>query len=193
MLPRIITVTPNPSLDRTLIVPAVRLDEVLRATATRVDPGGKGFNVARALAALGMQSTPIAYLGGDTGAALEAMMAAAGAPVEPIAIAGATRTCYVVSDAAGTHHLKVNEAGPEVSAAEENALFDALEARVRMSDLCVLAGSLPRGVDDDFYEQLVDMLNGRGARPCARRQRPCAGDGAGSAPLPRQTERARSE
>ncbi|EOD64807.1 1-phosphofructokinase, partial [Amycolatopsis vancoresmycina DSM 44592] len=45
----IVTVTPNPSLDRTLRLAELRRGEVLRASAVRLDPGGKGVNVARAL------------------------------------------------------------------------------------------------------------------------------------------------
>ena len=44
----IITVTPNPSIDRTVLVDTLSPGEVNRATTTRVDPGGKGVNVARA-------------------------------------------------------------------------------------------------------------------------------------------------
>ena len=53
----IYTVTLNPAVDRELTVPAIEFDSVLRATASRVDSGGKGFNVARALAALGADVT----------------------------------------------------------------------------------------------------------------------------------------
>ncbi|MFC8987829.1 1-phosphofructokinase, partial [Streptomyces sp. NPDC057115] len=47
----ILTVTPNPSLDRTYEVPSLARGEVVRATGERVDPGGKGVNVSRAVAA----------------------------------------------------------------------------------------------------------------------------------------------
>ncbi|MYW28620.1 1-phosphofructokinase, partial [Streptomyces sp. SID2119] len=43
----ILTVTPNPSLDRTYELPDLVRGTVLRATADRVDPGGKGVNVSR--------------------------------------------------------------------------------------------------------------------------------------------------
>ncbi|GAA3818695.1 hypothetical protein GCM10022380_41780 [Amycolatopsis tucumanensis] len=52
----IVTVTPNPSLDHTVEVDALRRGEVLRAGPSRLDPGGKGVNVARALAAHGRKT-----------------------------------------------------------------------------------------------------------------------------------------
>ena len=56
----ILTVTPNPSLDRTYEVPALDRGEVLRATGDRMDPGGKGVNVSRAVAAAGHRTVAVA-------------------------------------------------------------------------------------------------------------------------------------
>ena len=52
----ILTVTPNPSLDRTYEVPSLERGEVIRATGERMDPGGKGVNVSRAVAAAGRRT-----------------------------------------------------------------------------------------------------------------------------------------
>ncbi|KPV47770.1 ribokinase, partial [Kouleothrix aurantiaca] len=65
----IYTVTLNPALDRELAVAAVAFDEVLRATDSRVDCGGKGFNVSRMLASLGAESVALGFAGGRTGEA----------------------------------------------------------------------------------------------------------------------------
>ena len=73
----IVTVTLNPTLDKTLSVPALRPGEVHRARFLRQDIGGKGINVSRALAALGVASIPIGFLGGATGRAMRDGLAAA--------------------------------------------------------------------------------------------------------------------
>jgi 1-phosphofructokinase len=49
----IVTLTPNPSIDRAIVIDALLRGEVHRATSSRIDPGGKGVNVGRALAAQG--------------------------------------------------------------------------------------------------------------------------------------------
>ena len=66
----IITVTLNPSLDRTIEVAALTRGAMVRASATRLDPGGKGVNVARALAAHGIATCAVVPLGGPEGAQL---------------------------------------------------------------------------------------------------------------------------
>lgn len=162
-MPRILTLTPNPGLDVTVTVPEVQLDTVLRASATRVDPGGKGFNVARALSALGMESVALAPLGGHAGARMVEMLAAHRVAIQVVPIAQETRSCYVVTDAAGTRHLKVNEPGPMLTGAEGASLIAAVDAAAQAGDFWVLAGSLPPGLPADFFAQLIRLLQRRGA------------------------------
>lgn len=49
----IVSLTPNPSIDRAIVIDALLRGEVHRATSSRIDPGGKGVNVSRALAGPG--------------------------------------------------------------------------------------------------------------------------------------------
>lgn len=154
----IYTVTPNPGLDRTLTVPAIIHNEVLRASEVRMDVGGKGFNVARALKALGMESTALGFLGGATGRMLEDGLAALGIRGEFVHIADETRTNFVVTDPLGVDHVKVNEAGPLINAAELASFYTLVEQRLQPGDFWVLSGSLARGLPVDFYAHLVRTI-----------------------------------
>ena len=60
----VLCLTPNPALDRTLTVSDLRLGTVARAPSARVAAGGKGVNVARALAALGTEPLCMGRSGG---------------------------------------------------------------------------------------------------------------------------------
>src|SRR3954452_5122069 len=134
----IYTVTLNPALDRELTVPALVFDDVLRATETRVDCGGKGFNVARMLAALGAESVALGFAGGHTGAMLQDGLAALGIATDFVWIAGETRTNISIVTTDYDRHIKVNEAGPTISASEQAALVQRVRERVRSGDLWVL-------------------------------------------------------
>ena len=70
----IVTLTPNPSLDRAITIPDLRRGEVIRATSSRVDPGGKGVNVARALAAQGADTLAVFPSGGPEGHLMEDLL-----------------------------------------------------------------------------------------------------------------------
>src|SRR5438132_8567511 len=64
----ILCVTLNPCLDKTLTVPPWRPGDSVRGRAVREVVGGKGNNVARALARLGCAARPVTFLGGPVGA-----------------------------------------------------------------------------------------------------------------------------
>ena len=63
----IYTVTLNPALDKTVEIPSFTTDGVNRITSIRTDPGGKGINVSKVVAALGSTSRVLGILGGSTG------------------------------------------------------------------------------------------------------------------------------
>ena len=65
----IYTVTLNPALDKTVEIPSFTTDGVNRITSIRTDPGGKGINVSKVVAALGSTSRALGILGGSTGVA----------------------------------------------------------------------------------------------------------------------------
>ena len=88
----IVTVTLNPSIDRTLTVPALIRGEVIRAESTMADPGGKGVNVTRFLTAHGTDSVAVLPAGGATGNALLGLLDDAGIPHRAIPIAGTPGT-----------------------------------------------------------------------------------------------------
>ncbi|MER5783396.1 1-phosphofructokinase [Streptomyces mobaraensis] len=159
----ILTVTPNPSLDRTYEVPALRRGAVLRAAADRVDPGGKGVNVSRAVAAAGHATTAVLPLGGAEGALLERLLREQGIDVTGVPVSGATRVNVAVAEPDGTL-TKVNAAGPELTAAEAEALLGSVGDRSAGADWIACCGSLPRGLAPEWYGRLVARAHAAGAR-----------------------------
>ncbi len=160
----IVTVTPNPALDRTLTVSRIVFNEVIRATDSRLDCGGKGFNVSRALAALGTESLAMGFIGGATGRWLEHGLRDLGIATDFVYIGGETRTNTVIIEASTGQYIKVNEAGPTVQAKEVAAFFERVRERVRADDIWVLSGALSPGISPDFYTRLTALVQGGGAR-----------------------------
>jgi 1-phosphofructokinase family hexose kinase len=160
----IVTVTPNPSLDRTLTVPRISFDEMMRASGSRLDWGGKGFNVSRALQALGTGSVATGFLGGATGQMLAQGLRELSIAADLVPIAGETRTNTVIVETETGRYLKVNEPGPNVRPEELSAFLQQARARIKPGDLWILSGSLPPALPPDFYAQLVVLVQGGGAR-----------------------------
>ncbi|MGW7553902.1 1-phosphofructokinase [Streptomyces rimosus] len=159
----ILTVTPNPSLDRTYEIPALERGAVLRATTDRIDPGGKGVNVSRAVAAAGHRTLAVLPLGGPAGAALGDLLAAEGIEVAGVPVAGQTRSNISAVEPDGTL-TKINAAGPELSADESRALLETVRTRSAGADWIACCGSLPRGLAPSWYAELVAQVHQAGAR-----------------------------
>ncbi|MER7150103.1 1-phosphofructokinase family hexose kinase, partial [Streptomyces lydicus] len=159
----ILTVTPNPSLDRTYEIPALDRGAVLRATADRIDPGGKGVNVSRALAAAGHRTLAVLPLGGPAGAALAGLLGAEGIEVAGVPVAEQTRSNISVAEPDGTL-TKINAAGPELTGEEAEALLRKVGERWAGADWIACCGSLPRGLTPEWYAELVARAHRAGAR-----------------------------
>ncbi|WP_105971992.1 1-phosphofructokinase [Streptomyces geranii] len=159
----ILTVTPNPSLDRTYEVPSLDRGEVIRATGERMDPGGKGVNVSRAVAAAGRRTVAVLPLGGAPGALVADLLDAQGIEVAPVPIAGATRSNIALAESDGVL-TKINAPGPELSAAEQELLLETVRAQSADADWIACCGSLPRGLAPSWYADIVARTHAAGAR-----------------------------
>ncbi|OSP43622.1 1-phosphofructokinase, partial [Streptomyces sp. 13-12-16] len=159
----ILTVTPNPSLDRTYEVPSLDRGEVVRATGERVDPGGKGVNVSRAVTAAGRRTVAVLPLGGAPGALVADLLDAQGIEVAPVPVAGATRSNIALAEADGVL-TKINAPGPELTEAERELLLDTVRRQSPGADWIACCGSLPRGLAPSWYAELVTRVHAAGVR-----------------------------
>lgn len=149
----ILTVTLNPSLDRTIEIGSLARGAVIRATSTRLDPGGKGVNVSRALLANSVASCAIVPYGGDEGRQLIGLLSAEGLEMITVPISGTTRSNVTLAEPDGTV-TKINEPGTPLSAEELNTVAETVLAAAHTADWVVASGSLPPEVPSDVYAWL---------------------------------------
>ncbi|MEU0465687.1 MULTISPECIES: 1-phosphofructokinase [unclassified Amycolatopsis] len=160
----IVTVTPNPSLDHTVEVDALRRGEVLRAGPSRLDPGGKGVNVARALAAHGRKTAAVLFAGGADGRRLTELLDEQGVAVRQVPIGGDTRTNITLAEPDGVV-TKLNLPGPLCSDGDAEALLHAALSACEDGTVWLAGcGSLPPGAPRDTYARLVRRGHEAGLR-----------------------------
>lgn len=153
----IVTLTPNPSLDRALEVDRLEVGEVNRAERVHVHPGGKGINVSRVLVRHGVASLAVLPTGGADGRRLVELLDDQGVPALAVPVHGDTRTNLTLVEAGGAT-TKVNAPGPLLTSDEVDALLAAVETQLaRGPRQLVGAGSLPLGADDTFFVRLADL------------------------------------
>lgn len=156
----IVTLTANPSLDRTVALPG-RLErgQVQRALTTTVDPGGKGVNVARVVTAAGCLA--VAVLPGEHDDPLVLALRDARVTHRPVPVSGRVRVNLTLTEPDGTT-TKVNEPGLQLDDDVLEALTVALAREAAGARWAVLSGSLPPGVPVGWYAELVDRLRSTG-------------------------------
>lgn len=162
----IVTLTANPSLDRTItLAEPLQRGAVQAALSAREDAGGKGINVARVVHAAGVETLAVLPLDADDPFA--AALRHTGIPVLPVAAAGATRANVTITDPAG-ETTKLNLPGAVLSADDADRLVAAVARAAEGAQWVVLAGSLPPGLPDDFYVTVIRAVRARGGERAPR-------------------------
>lgn len=186
----IVTLTPNPSLDLTYEVGGLVRGEVQRSTASGVEAGGKGINVARNLRANGVDSRAVVPAGGFSGERLVSLLGEAGVELVRVPVAEAVRVNASLVEPDGVV-TKVNAPGPTLSTEETERLLEEAVAAADGADWIVACGSLPPGVPEDFYARLVEAARESGCRVAVDTSGPplrAALDAAPDLVKPNQTE-----
>ena len=158
----IITVTPNPSIDRTATLQGELVrGGVHRVTSVSDEPGGKGVNVAHALNLAGLDVVAI-LPAGDRDPFLTGLRSA-GVRFEAVPVSGAVRTNLTITEPDGTT-TKINEPGAALDPAEAEALAWAVMQRAQADHWVVLSGSLPPGLPDSWYSDMTAALKAHGCK-----------------------------
>ncbi len=160
---KILTLTLNPALDITVSLDILRPGHVNRSHSQHSHAAGKGLNVAQVLADLGHSVTVGGFLGRDNIEPFEALIAWRGFADCFVRVPGETRSNIKLVEADG-RVTDINGQGPEVDEAARVALLRRLEQVAAGHDAVVVAGSLPRGVDAQWFHQLLLQLKQQGLK-----------------------------
>ena len=157
----IVTVTLNAALDRTLTVPNFQRGQRHRASGGLTLAGGKGINVARALKQLDVPVVATGLAGGLIGTRIVEQLTGEAILNDFVRIADESRTSTAVVDPTSSSYTEINEWGPHVEPEELEMLREKLRYLSTGANVVIFAGSLPRGVEEDFYGELIRELNRR--------------------------------
>ena len=151
----IVTLTLNPSLDRTVDVESLDRGAVIRTSDPVLEPGGKGVNVTRALIANGVSSLAVLAVAGPEGAELSRLLERDGILCRFVPVSGRTRSNLTICEPDGTV-TKLNEPGSPLGGADLTAIATAVRTSTRDGDWLVVSGSTP----PSFSAAQVDALLG---------------------------------
>ena len=179
----ILTLTLHPALDLNVEIPALAPGEVNRITTTRLDPAGKGINVARVLARLGHSVTVTGLLGQANATPFEQLFRAEGLRDRFVRIPGHNRINIKIAEADG-RVTDLNGSGTQVPETALDTLEQQLISGIHACDAIVIGGSLPPGFAAGKLERIVRLAGDAGipvwldtsgdALLAGTRARPCA-------------------
>ncbi len=158
----IYTVTLNPAIDKTVLLPGLTPGQVNRVQSVRVDAGGKGINVSKCLKALGEPSVAVLLTAGQAGRRLTSLLE--DTPILQVWTEGQTRTNLKIIDPVRGQNTDINEPGPRVDARVPEELLEMLLMQAVPGDIVVLSGSLPLGAPVGTYARWIDILSRKGIR-----------------------------
>ena len=156
----IYTVTFNPSIDYIMFADDFELNGLNRATETFKFAGGKGINVSRVLQTLNVPSTALGFAGGFPGQFIDDTLKKAGIQTDFIEIDEDTRINVKLKTGDET---EINAPGPNISQTQFENLLRQLK-QTSKKDIVVVAGSIPKSVPKDAYEQIAKIIKQTGAR-----------------------------
>jgi 6-phosphofructokinase 2 len=164
IMPEILTLTMNPSVDKSSEAHKVVPERKLRCDVPRFEPGGGGINVARAIHKLGGKAEALYPEGGPMGKVLADLLDREEIPHQSIPIEGWTRESMTVTETSTEQQFRFTMPGPALKDHEWKACIDALKGAEPQPDYVVLSGSLPRGIPENFVDAAVDVARELGAK-----------------------------
>jgi 1-phosphofructokinase len=158
----ILSVSLNPAIDRTLIVPGFMAGATNRVASNRTDPGGKGINVARVLKSLGSEVRVLGFLGESNGTLHARYLDNLGIPADFVTVPGETRVNLKVIQPDTAELTEINDLGFVVAPEHLSVLTERAAQLLTECSLLVLGGSLPTGVPATIYRDLITAAHGAG-------------------------------
>nr|WP_322624603.1 1-phosphofructokinase family hexose kinase [uncultured Flavobacterium sp.] len=163
MTKSILTITLNPTVDKSTSVDHIKPEKKLRCEKPRYEPGGGGINVSRGLVRLGFDSTAFFPSGGRTGKLLEELLAEENVKTLPASVKAETRENFIVVETSHNGQYRFGMPGEDILPEEADAIFNTITSLSPTPDITVISGSLPPGIDATYIGKLVKALKDKGS------------------------------
>lgn len=154
----IVTLTLNPTVDRSASVDRVVPERKLRCCQPLDEPGGGGINVSRAITKLGGETRAVYVAGGCVGDKLRDLLAQENIAQDAIKVAAETRLNFIVSDESSGEQYRFGTPSAKLEREEFQRCTQVLQGLLKDGGWLVVSGSLPPGVGDDAVAELAGLL-----------------------------------
>lgn len=156
----ILTITANPSVDMSYQLETFNIDGVTRTDRVIKHAGGKGIHVGYVLGELGDEVVHSGFVGGKLGEFIEEGLKERGHEARFVKIKEPTRNCLAILHEG--KQTEILEAGPTISQSEREEFIKKLDEISAGCKVISMSGSLPKGLDSSFYEDIIAYAKNKG-------------------------------
>ena len=155
----ILTVTPNPMLEKNVWLPKFTAGSVHRAEKVKIIAGGKGINVSRALVQFNESTLATGFLGGYTGKIIEQLLNNENIPSDFVEIDSTTREGITIFENSVQGRTAIFDPGHELKKKDIVALCDKIEKLLPQCQAMALCGSMPSQDFNTLYSELINLAH----------------------------------
>ena len=163
----ILTITLNPTVDKSSTVESIKPEKKLRCSMPVYEPGGGGINVSRGLERLGVPSVAFFPIGGRTGELLTELLEKENITIQTVNLKADTRENFIVVDTSHNEQYRFGMPGEDITKSEADAIHDSIMNISPFPDIVVISGSLPEGISTGFLTKLVKELKAKNVKVIA--------------------------
>jgi 6-phosphofructokinase 2 len=161
-MPSIVTLTFSPCIDKSTSIPALIPEKKLKCAVPKLEPGGGGINVARAIRKLGGNPTAVFPSGGYTGKYFNQLMESEGIESVIINTVHETRENIIVLDESTNMQYRFGMPGTPLSESEWKECILSIE-KINDIRFIVASGSMPPGVPATVFTILAALAKQKNA------------------------------
>ena len=160
----ILTVTMNVAIDKRYVVEDFRIGSVMRVKECSYTAGGKGLNVSKVARISGGDVTATGIAAGHAGEYVTEELEKTGVKSDFVKVRGESRSCINIYDEKSGSQTEFLEPGVTVTAGDIKRFTDKYSGLLKKADIVSVSGSVPKGVESDFYNTLIELA-GKDKKP----------------------------
>ena len=159
----ILTVCMSPSVDVTIELDQLNVGKVNVVKSKTLSFTGKALNVAIGVARLGGEAYATGFMYNENGAMFERALDKEGVPFAFVWNSGRVRENYKCIDKRSML-TEINDVGGQVASEKLGELLHMIRSFSQRSNVTVISGGLPRGVDTAYYRELFRAVDSHSLR-----------------------------
>ncbi len=162
-MPQIVTITLSPCIDKSTSVASLMPEKKLHCSIPKLEPGGGGINVARAIKKLGGNAVAIFPSGGYTGKFFNHLLKEENISSLIIETTNETRENIIVLEETTNNQFRFGMPGTALAECEWKQCLKMLK-EIDNEIFIVASGSLPPGVPVNIYAQIAAIAKTKNAK-----------------------------